>query len=87
MRISLVNNKFENAFAGSYTLAGNKVVATVDYASLPLVGAKVTMTQRIEGDKLYWSGVVHDSNGKQINQFDDVFQRVNASTTKSIAAQ
>ncbi len=76
MRISTADNKFENAFAGTYTIDGNKMDFRIEYASFPAVGSTAEITQRFEGNKAYWSGIVKDANGKQTIQFDDVFERV-----------
>jgi hypothetical protein len=88
MRISLQNNQFENAFGGTYTMDGNKMVAKIDYGSMPgMKGAIVDITQRVEGNKLYWSGMVKDATGKQIGQFEDVFERVSVKDSNKTAAK
>lgn len=35
MRIILHNNQFKNAFGGTYTMEGDKIIATVDNGSAP----------------------------------------------------
>lgn len=78
MRISKANGKFENAFGGTYTIQGNKLIMKIDYTSVPaLKGAMVDITQRIEGNRLYWKGIGKDTSGKEMIQFEDVFERVN----------
>jgi hypothetical protein len=77
MRISMHENKFENAMEGTYTKEGDKWKVMFDNASFPASGLDVEITSRQEGNKLYWSGTVKDANGKQTNQFEDVFERVN----------
>lgn len=77
MRISTANNKFENAFGGTYIIDGGKMKFKVDYASDPaLIGVTAELTQRFEGNKNYWAGIVKDTSDKQINQIEDVFERV-----------
>jgi hypothetical protein len=76
MRISMANNQFENAFGGTYVLYGDKVIGNIDYASFPSKGVVATWTERVEGNKLYASGVANDPTGKQLVQFEDVFERV-----------
>lgn len=78
VRISHRDNKFENAMGGTYTTQGDKFYPALDFASYTIdKGMKVEVTQKLKGDKLYWSGVGKDANGKQVIQFDDVFQKVN----------
>jgi hypothetical protein len=76
MRISIHEGKFENAMEGTYTKNGDKWNVTIDNASFPAKGLAVEITSRLEGNKMYWSGTVKDSSGKQTNQFADVFERV-----------
>jgi hypothetical protein len=76
MRISMRENKFENAMEGTYTVDGNKWKVMFDNASFPGSGLNVEITSRQEGNKMYWSGTVKDTSGKQTNQFEDVFERV-----------
>ena len=79
MRISMHENKFENAMEGTYTMDGNKWKVTIDNASFPATGLAVEITSRQGGNnKMYWSGTVKDASGKQTNQFEDVFERVGA---------
>ena len=78
MRISLANGAFENAFGGTYTMNGNKMMAKIDFASIPAIGSTVELTQRIEGNKMTWTGIVKDAQGKQVNDIEDVFERVDA---------
>ena len=77
MRLSLANGSFENAFGGTYTLNGNTGVFKIEFASHSfLLGATVELTQRMEGNKLTWKGPVKDAQGKQVNDIEDVFERV-----------
>jgi hypothetical protein len=76
MRISMRENKFENAMEGTYTMDGNKWKVMFDNASFPASGLNVDITSRQEGNKMYWSGTVKDASGRQTNQFEDVFERV-----------
>src|SRR4051812_8204110 len=77
MRISMANNQFENAMGGAYILYGDKVNSRIDYASFPAKGMVASWTERIEGNKMYASGVAQDASGKPVVKFDDVFERVN----------
>lgn len=87
MRISKANNNFENAFGGTYTLEGNKMNVKIDYGSIPHIkGATVEITQRVEGNKLYWTGIGKDADGKKNIQFEDVFERVSP-TQQTTAAK
>src|SRR4051812_9642392 len=63
MRISMHENKFENAMEGTYTMDGNKWKVMIDNASFPASGMNVEITSRQEGNKMYWSGTVKDANG------------------------
>jgi hypothetical protein len=76
MRISLANGKFENAFGGTYTITGDKMMAKIDFASMPIVGSTAELTQKFEGNKLTWTGIVKDAQGKKVNEITDVFERV-----------
>ena len=76
MSITMANNKFENAVGGTYVLYGDKVISKVDYASFPSKGMVATITLRIEGNKMYLSGIVKNATGKQVSQFEDVYERV-----------
>jgi hypothetical protein len=61
---------------GTYTMDGNKWKVMFDNASFPASGLNVDITSRQEGNKMYWSGTVKDASGRQTNQFEDVFERV-----------
>jgi len=76
MRISMANNQFENAMGGTYVLYGDKSINNLEYASFPSKGMVATMTERVEGNKMYASGIVKNATGSQVVQFDDVFERV-----------
>jgi hypothetical protein len=79
MRISHRDNKFENAFGGTYTLEGNKVHAHLNFASFPIdQNEKVEITQKVSGDKLYLNGFIMGADGKTTLRFADVFEKVNA---------
>jgi hypothetical protein len=87
MRISKKEGRFENAMGGTYRMAGNKPHFNFEMASFPMEGVTVDLTQRVEGDKLYWNGIVKDANGKQMNRFEDVFERVDAKRVKTASAK
>lgn len=85
MRISHRNSKFENAMGGTYTMQGNKVYPSVEFASCPIIpGGKYELTERVDGDRLYVSGVSLLKNGSQFI-WDDVFQKVSRITLSSKA--
>jgi hypothetical protein len=76
MRISMKNKKFENAMGGSYTMSGDKTYPNLEYASFPLSTlGKMEMTEHLDGDKLYVTGLIVTPTGRR-NTWDDVFQRV-----------
>lgn len=76
IRTSAIDKEFENMMGGSYTMEGNKIIAKLDFASFPLDGSLAEITQKVEGNKLYWSGVLKDKEGKQVMTFEDVFEKV-----------
>jgi hypothetical protein len=78
MRISHRDNKFENAFGGSYTMKGNKLMPVLDFASFPYdKNEKIEITQQVTGEKRYSKGLRTGSDGKMVSSFEDVFQKVN----------
>jgi hypothetical protein len=76
LRISMANGAFENAFGGTYTSNGDKMIAKIGFASIPIVGATAELTQRMDGNKMIWTGTVKDAQGNKINEIEDVFERV-----------
>lgn len=79
MRTSTRNKKLENQMGGTYTMTGDKMYPTLEYASYKINKTdKVEITQRVEGDKMYWTGIIKDAAGKTNFTFEDVFQRVNS---------
>jgi len=88
MRTSTRNKKIENRMAGTYTMQGNKIYPVLEYASFPINKSdKIEITQRIEGDKMYWSGLIKDATGKSVFHFEDVFQRVPGKVNKVASAK
>lgn len=75
IRTSANDKKFENIMGGTYTMEGNKVLAKMEFASFPVDDTIAEITQRIEGNKMYWSGVITDKDGKQVMTFEDVFEK------------
>jgi hypothetical protein len=76
MRISYKDNKFENAMGGTYRMVGNKMYPNFEMLSFPAPAAlKVELTQRMEGNKLYWSGIINSVNEKRT--FEDEYEKVN----------
>lgn len=78
MRISLANGAFENAFGGTYTVTGDKMIFNVDFASIPIEGATADLTMRFEGNKMIMRGTVKGKAGNKINEIEDVFERVDS---------
>lgn len=77
IRISHRDNKFENVMGGTYTVKGNQVYPNIDFASFPIdKNVRYEITQEVKGDKMYWTGVGKDGSGKQVAQFEDVFQKL-----------
>jgi hypothetical protein len=75
IRTSAIDKNLENRIGGSYSMEGNKIIAKMDFASFPLDGSFAEITQRVEGNKLYWSGIVRDREGNQVMTFEDEFER------------
>jgi hypothetical protein len=75
MYISCRDKKFESAMGGTYTMKGNKYYPTLDYTSFPknLIGP-MELTEKIDGDKLYVSGISVFPDGKKLI-WEDVFQK------------
>ncbi len=84
MRISLKDDAFENAMGGTYTMEGDTMYPNFEMA--PSHSAtNMTITQRVEGDKLYWSGIAEGADGKI--HVEDVFERVTDSTTNTTSTK
>jgi hypothetical protein len=78
MRISHRDNKFENAFGGTYTMVGDKLIPVVEFASFPIdKNEKIEISQKVEGEKRYSKGTRTGADGKRIASFEDVFQKEN----------
>jgi hypothetical protein len=78
IRISHRDNKFEDAFGGTYSLEGNKMISVMDFASFPIdKNGKAEIAQKVTGDKAYFNGTLKGGDGKMILTFKDVFQKVN----------
>ncbi|HSI76060.1 MAG TPA: hypothetical protein VK957_09195 [Lunatimonas sp.] len=75
IRTSAIDKTFESIMGGSYTVTGNKMTGKLEFASFPLDGSAAEITQRVEGNKLYWSGIIKDKEGKQVMTFEDVFEK------------
>jgi len=81
MRMNHRDGKFEHVMGGTYTLQGNTVYPRFEYG-MPVIAPDATaeFTQRVEGDKMYVSGFVQNAAGEKTLTFDDVFQRMDATT-------
>jgi hypothetical protein len=78
MRISHRDNKFENAFGGTYTLEGNKMILDPGFSSVPFPKTnKVEITNKVTGDKRYVHGTTTGADGKKVMTWDDAFQKEN----------
>src|SRR5690606_5841570 len=75
IRTSAIDKKFENLMGGSYVLEGNKMIVKLDFASFPLDDNVAEVTQRVEGNKLYWSGIIKDNEGNEVMTFEDEFEK------------
>lgn len=75
IRTSAIDKNFENLMGGSYTLEGNKMIVKLDFASFPLDDNVAEITQRVEGNKMYWSGIIKDNEGNEVMTFEDEFER------------
>ncbi|GAB3529544.1 hypothetical protein GCM10027443_09080 [Pontibacter brevis] len=73
---------------GTYTVQGDKVYPNFDFASFPVDdNVKYEITQKVKGDKMYWTGTGRDKSGKQVMQFDDVFQKLGNSKLARVTTQ
>jgi hypothetical protein len=86
MRMSFQNNVFENAMGGTYHIKGNKVHPTFQLVSSPMDVNSAEVIQRVEGNKLYWSGTVKDIYGKT-STFEDVFEKAPVKTSKTASVK
>jgi hypothetical protein len=88
MRTSTKDKKLESRMGGTYTMAENKFLPVLEYASFPVNKTqKLEITQRIAGDKMYWDGVLKEADGKAVLTFEDVYQRVNNKSNKIAAVK
>lgn len=81
MRINLDSNKVE-ALGGTYRIQGNKVNLNFE---LQPSHPPSDITQRVEGNKLYWSLILHTDNGDWM--IEDVFEKVTPRTAKRVSTQ
>jgi hypothetical protein len=76
IRIGHRDNKFENAFGGSYTIQKDKMIPTISVASFTIDNrVKYEMSHRFEGNKMYVVGTATQSDGKKMT-WSDVYERV-----------
>ena len=76
MYVSSRNKKFEHAMGGTYSMKGDKLYPSLDFASFPKkLWGKTEMTQKLEGDKLHITGVSKFYDGKKFT-WDDHFEKV-----------
>lgn len=80
MRIELQEDEFENAMVATYIMRGDKMYPNFEMAPSH-VTTDITITQRVEGDKLYWSAIAEGADG--IIQVEDVFEKVTTTTAKA----
>jgi hypothetical protein len=86
MRLSFQNNAFENAMGGTYHIQGNTMHPQFQLVSSPMDVNSAEIIQRIQGNKMHWSGTVKDSQGKT-STFTDVFEKVTAKTSKTASVK
>ena len=79
MRINLDNNNVD-ALGGTYRIEGNKVNLNFE---LQPSHVPSDITQRVEGNKLFWNLVLHAENGKIM--VEDVFEKVTPQTAKRVS--
>lgn len=76
IRINHRDDVFESAMGGTYTLVGNTVYPNLDFSSLPIdKNLKYEIAQSLKEDKLYQKGIAKDGSGRQVVQFEDIFQK------------
>jgi hypothetical protein len=81
MRINLDNNNVD-ALGGTYRIEGNKV--NLNFELQPSHHPS-DITQRVEGNKLYWNLVLHTDNGKIM--VEDAFEKVTPQTAKRVSTK
>lgn len=81
MRINLDNNNVD-ALGGTYRIEGNKVNLNFE---LQPSHVPSDITQRVEGNKLYWSLVLHTDNGEIM--VEDVFEKVTPQTAERVSTK
>jgi hypothetical protein len=75
MYVSSRNKKFESAMGGPYTMKGNKYYPALHYTSFPKDQlGKLELTEKVEGTKLYISGISLFPDGRKLT-WEDVFQK------------
>lgn len=81
MRINLDSNNVE-ALGGTYRIEGDRVNLNFE---LQPSHVRSDITQRVEGNKLYWALVLHTDNGKIM--VEDVFEKVIPQTAKRVSTK
>lgn len=86
MRINYKDNKFENAYGGTYRMEGNKIYPNFEMISFtPPKDLRVEVVQSLEANKLQWNVIVNSEKGKSV--FENVFEKADAKMTKSVSTK
>lgn len=80
MVMTEMDNKFDGALWGTYTLEGEKAYEVFAYSSYPNRGVKSELTRKVVGDKLYQKGFTQDKKGNAFIAYDEVYERVKPTT-------
>jgi hypothetical protein len=75
MRISHRDNKFEHAMGGTYSMKDGKTYPVVSFSSFAAGVEKFETTEKVQGDKMYVTGIMTSPEGKKF-LWEDVFVRV-----------
>ncbi len=69
-----IDNKFEDAFGGTYKIQGNKFIPILEMDSKGREQANLEITQKVEGGKLHMDGKLINAEGTYT--WKDVYERV-----------
>jgi hypothetical protein len=76
MRMDLKNNKFHQALYGTYSLSGDQIETTIDYASSPYFkkGSTRNFSQKVKGSTVYTVRKEVTTDGKTAT-FEDAYKK------------
>ncbi len=76
MRMDLKNKKFESARYGTYSIEGDQIQGSVEYASVPFKkGDKHLFTQKTQGDLMHTTDKGQTTEGKDV--YERTFKKIN----------